>query len=426
MSIEQTVLEIAKRARKASLELANLDAAKKNAALLKIAVNLRQSASLILRENRKDVHEASVAGLSKPMIERLSLDEAKIEKMALGVEEVAALPDYVGEIIESIVRPNGIKIDKVRVPIGVIGIIYESRPNVTVDCAALCLKSGNAAILRGGKECFNTNLVLAALISNALDACGIPESAVQILPTSDRAALTAMLKLDTYINCIIPRGGEGLIRFVAENSTIPVIKHYKGVCNVYIDKFADLKTALNIAVDAKCQRPSVCNAAENLIAHKDAVPVFLKVAEALSARGVEIRATKDVKELLLENGIRALDASPEDFDTEYGDLIIAADIVESLPAAIDFVNAHSSAHSDCIVTQDAQRAEEFLNGVDSATVYWNASTRFTDGFEFGFGAEIGISTDKLHARGPMGLKELNSYKYKIRGEGQTRGKPALL
>jgi len=426
MSIEQTVLEIAKRARKASLELANLDAAKKNAALLKIAVNLRQSASLILRENRKDVHEASVAGLSKPMIERLSLDEAKIEKMALGVEEVAALPDYVGEIIESIVRPNGIKIDKVRVPIGVIGIIYESRPNVTVDCAALCLKSGNAAILRGGKECFNTNLVLAALISNALDACGIPESAVQILPTSDRAALTAMLKLDTYINCIIPRGGEGLIRFVAENSTIPVIKHYKGVCNVYIDKFADLKTALNIAVDAKCQRPSVCNAAENLIAHKDAVPVFLKVAEALSARGVEIRATKDVKELLLENGIRALDASPEDFDTEYGDLIIAADIVESLPAAIDFVNAHSSAHSDCIVTQDAQRAEEFLNGVDSATVYWNASTRFTDGFEFGFGAEIGISTDKLHARGPMGLKELNSYKYKIRGDGQTRGKPALL
>lgn len=418
------VLEIAKRARAAALELSGVSEERKNAALARIAELLEQDAENIIAANSRDLEKAAAAGLSKPMLERLSLDRKKIAGIADGVRQVAALPDPVGEIIETVVRPNGLEIQKVRTPIGVIGIIYESRPNVTVDCAVLCLKSGNAAILRGGSEAFESNAALAAIISRALSDAGINPDCVQIIPTTDRAASGELLKLDKYVNCIIPRGGEGLIRFVVQNSTIPVIKHYKGVCTVYIDKDADAEIARVLAVDSKCQRPSVCNAAENLIVHAAVADKLLPiVAGRLSELGVEIRASDRAAKILDNAGIPHKTATDDDFYTEYIDMIISVDIVDSVEEAAAFINKYGSGHSDLIVTQNQQTAEKFMNLVDSAAVYWNASTRFTDGYEFGLGAEIGISTDKLHARGPMGLKELCSYKYKIRGAGQTRGKP---
>ena len=414
------ILEMAKRARAASLELALCPTAKKNAALLKLAGLIRSRAEEIKAANAKDV-EAARNLISAPMLERLSLNDKKIAAMAEGVEQVASLGDPVGEIIESSVRPNGMRIDKVRVPIGVIGIVYESRPNVTVDCAALCLKSGNASILRGGSECFQTNSALAEIVAESLSSAGINPASSQMMPTTDRSAFGELLKLDEYVQCIIPRGGEKLIRFVVENSSIPVIKHYKGVCTVYADKSADAGMAESLVVNAKCQRPSVCNAAENLIVHRDAAERLLPVlAAALSKRGVEIRASARCAGILKNAGISFLPASEEDFSTEYSDLIISVDIVDSVADAADFINRYGSAHSDLIITSDPNAAEEFLDKTDSSTVYWNASSRFTDGFEFGFGAEIGISTDKLHARGPMGLKELCSYKYKVYGNGQTR------
>ena len=417
---------MAKKARAAALALAVCPTAQKNAALMAVAKNLRAGAQDVLRANKADLEKAAAAGLSKPMLERLALSEAKIDAVAKGVEEVAALPDPVGAVLETSVRPNGLRIDKVSVPIGVIGIIYESRPNVTIDCAALCLKSGNAAILRGGSEAFNTNMALAEILKASMAEAGLDANCAQIIPTSDRAALNELLKMREYVNCIIPRGGERLIRFVVENSTIPVIKHYKGVCTVYIDRDADAKLANILAIDAKCQRPSVCNAAENLVVHSACAGALLpEIAANLAARGVELRASARAKEILSAAGIACVDAAPEDFKTEYVDLIISIDIVDSLGEAIDFINANGSGHSDLIVTQNEAAAAEFQNKVDSATVYWNASTRFTDGFEFGLGAEIGISTDKLHARGPMGLRELCTYKYKIYGTGQTRGKPAF-
>lgn len=419
-----TVLEIAQRARAASLELATVSTERKNAALERLAQLLEQSADEIVAANVRDVEAAAKAGLSKPMLERLSLDPKKIAGIAEGVRQVCKLPDPVGEVIESTTRPNGIEISKVRTPIGVIGIIYESRPNVTIDCAALCLKSGNAPILRGGSEAFGTNMALAKLISRALADTGLNPDCVQIIPTSDRAALGELLKLDKYVHCIIPRGGEGLIRYVVQNSTIPVIKHYKGVCTVFVDESADPETARILTVDAKCQRPSVCNAAENLIVHSAAAERLLPpVAKRLAELGVQLRASERAGAVLEKASIPFVPATEEDFSTEYIDLIISIDLVDSVEAAAEFINKYGSGHSDLIITQSEQNAEKFLNLVDSATVYWNASTRFTDGFEFGLGAEIGISTDKLHARGPMGLRELCSYKYKVRGSGQTRGKP---
>ncbi len=415
------VLEIAQKARDAALKLANEPESKKNASILKLARMLRENSKLILEANEKDLKKAETGGMSKAMLERLALSDKKIEAMARGAEEVAKLPDPVGKVISSNTRPNGLLINKVRTPIGVIGIIYESRPNVTVDCAILCLKSGNAAILRGGSEAFNSNSALAAIISKALEESGMDPHSVQMIPTSDRSALSELLKLDRYIDCIIPRGGEGLIRFTVENSTIPVIKHYKGVCTVYVDKFADAELSEKLTVNAKCQRPSVCNAAENLLVHKDSAESLLpKIAKALADRGVELRASKRAGDILDNASIKFSAASDEDFSTEYTDLIISIDIADSIDSAIDFINKYGSGHSDLIITQDAARAEKFMNGVDSSSVYWNASTRFTDGFEFGLGAEIGISTDKLHARGPMGLEELCSYKYKILGSGQIR------
>lgn len=421
----KSVSEIAADARRAALKLANVPSEKKNAALEILARRLAEGAGAIISANASDLAAAEKSGLSGPMLERLSLDAGRIARMAEGVRQVASLPDPVGEIVETSVRPNGLKIVKARVPIGVIGVIYESRPNVTIDCAALCIKSGNAAILRGGSEAFKTNMELAKIIGESLLEAGLDPNCVQLIPTCERSALGELLKLDRYVDCIIPRGGEGLIRFVVENSSVPVIKHYKGVCTVYLDKSADERLSKILTIDAKCQRPSVCNAAENLIVHSEAAERLLPpVARELAARGVQLRASARAKAVLQKSGIACVDASPEDFKTEYVDLIISIDLVDSVEDAVDFINANGSGHSDLIVAQDARTAEIFQNGVDGATVYWNASTRFTDGFEFGLGAEIGISTDKLHARGPMGLREMCSYKYKIFGDGQTRGAPA--
>ncbi len=420
----KTILEIAQRARAASLQLAAETTARKNAALLRLAELLLENTDSLIASNAKDLEKAKEAGLSKPMLERLAIDKKKIAAMAEGVRQVAELPDPVGETIEAVERPNGLSIQKVRTPIGVIGIIYESRPNVTIDCAALCLKSGNASILRGGSEAFESNMALAKLVSQALEETGLNPDASQIIPTSDRAALGELLKLDNYVHCIIPRGGEGLIRYVVQNSSIPVIKHYKGVCSVYLDEFADAKKALVLTADAKCQRPSVCNAAENLLVHSSRAKELLPlVAGKLSELGVELRADARAKQILQDANIASVDATEDDFSTEYIDLIISIAVVDSVEEAAGFCNKYGSGHSDLIITENSQNAEMFMTLVDSSTVYWNASTRFTDGFEFGLGAEIGISTDKLHARGPMGLRELCTYKYKVRGNGQTRGTP---
>ena len=417
----KTVLEIAQQARKASHKIASYSAEIKNQALQKLADLIEARAEEIKSANAIDVQNAQ-GKLSKPMLERLTLNDKKIASMAEGVRQVAELGDPVGEIIETSTRPNGMRIDKVRVPIGVIGIIYESRPNVTIDCAVLCLKSGNASILRGGSECFETNKVLAGLVSDALAQCGLDADCVQMIPTTDRSAFGELLKLDKYVDCIIPRGGEKLIRFVVENSSIPVIKHYKGVCTVYVDKSADVDVAQKLLVNAKCQRPSVCNAAENLIVHSDVAELMLpKLCSALIENGVEIRASEKAGQVLSRANVAFNPATDEDFSTEYTDLIISVDVVDSVEDAVEFINKNGSGHSDLIITTDNSSAEIFMNGADSSTVYWNVSTRFTDGFEFGFGAEIGISTDKLHARGPMGLKELCSYKYKVYGNGQIRG-----
>ena len=410
------------KARKAALALTAISTDKKNAVLQTLAVLLEGNTELLLAENSRDIAAGEAVGLSQPLLERLKLTPERIVAMAEGARQVADLPDPVGEEIERTIRPNGLDIRKIRVPIGVIGIIYESRPNVTVDCAILCFKSGNSCILRGGKEAFHTNCALASLIQQALRENGVEESSVQFISTRDRQALHALLKCEETVDCIIPRGGEGLIRFVAENSRIPVIKHYKGVCCVYIDREADPDLAESITVNAKVQRPSVCNAAENLFIHQDAAPKLLpRLARALVDRGVELRVDQGTEGILSrEEGIPMVSAREEDFYEEYLDLVLSIKIVSSLEEGIADVNKYGSSHSDAIVTGDKEAAEQFLTCVDSATVYWNASTRFTDGFEFGLGAEIGISTDKIHARGPMGLRELTTYKFLIYGEGQTK------
>ena len=418
--ITELVVDIAKRARIASLELAALPTETKNNFLLDLAEKLVTQTDAILEANAHDLEAAKSLDLSAPMTERLTLTPERIAAMAEGVRQVAALPDPVGIEIERLAPPKGFDLRKIRVPMGVIGIIYESRPNVTVDCAVLCLKSGNASILRGGKEAFHSNMKLAAIVQDALRANGIHSDAVQFIPTTDRAALKVLLKQDDTIHCIIPRGGESLIRFTVENSRIPVIKHYTGVCSIYIDAAADAEMAEEILINSKCQRPSVCNAAENLIVHQDAAAQLPRLAKVLHDRGVELRVDSHAKALLAASGLPLVNASPEDFATEYTDLIIAIAIVPDLKAAIDLINANSSGHTDSIVTADTVAAQNFLTSVDSAAVFHNASTRFSDGFEFGLGAEIGISTDRLHARGPMGLNELCTYKYVLHGTGETR------
>ena len=418
--ITELVVDIAKRARKASLELAALPTETKNKFLLDLAEHLITQTDAILKANALDLEAAKSLDLSAPMTERLTLTPERIAAMAEGVRQVSALPDPVGVEIERLAPPRGFDLRKIRVPMGVIGIIYESRPNVTVDCAVLCLKSGNASILRGGKEAFHSNMKLAAIVQDALRVNGIHPDAVQFIPTTDRAALNILLKQDDTIHCLIPRGGESLIRFTVENSRIPVIKHYTGVCSVYIDASADADMAKDILINSKCQRPSVCNAAENLILHQDAAAQLPRLAKALHDHGVELRVDKHAKALLTGSGLPLVDASTKDFATEYTDLIIAIAIVPDLKTGIDLINANSSGHTDSIVTEDAAAAQIFLTAVDSAAVFHNASTRFSDGFEFGLGAEIGISTDRLHARGPMGLNELCTYKYVLHGTGETR------
>ena len=419
-NLPNIIKSIAQAARKASLELATLSSETKNQFLLELADALEANTENILKANAIDIDNAKSMDLSPPMIERLKFTEERIAQMAAGVRQVANLSDPVGEEIERMNPPRGFDLRKIRVPIGVIGIIYESRPNVTVDCAILCLKSGNASILRGGKEAFSSNTCLIEIIQSCLSKNGINSNAVQLIPTTDRNALNELLKQDQYIHCIIPRGGEGLIRFTVENSRIPVIKHYTGVCSVYIDENHDYDKAEKITLNSKCQRPSVCNAAENLLIHQNALSSLPKLAQALHEQGVELRVDASTKAALTGSGIPMIDATDADFGEEYNDLIISIAVVADMKSAIELINAKGSAHTDTIVTEYAQNAQDFLNGVDSATVLHNASTRFSDGFEFGLGAEIGISTDRLHARGPMGLNELCTYKYIVHGKGEIK------
>lgn len=418
--INQLVVDIAQRARTASLDLATLSTDRKNQFLHELADQLVSQSVAILEANALDLDGAKRINLSGPMTERLTFTSERIHSMAEGVRQVATLPDPVGKEIEQLKPPRGFDLRKIRVPIGVIGIIYESRPNVTIDCAILCLKSGNASILRGGKESYHTNMKLAEIIQSTLRASEINEDAVQVIPTTDRAALNVLLQQDKTVHCIIPRGGESLIRFTVENSRIPVIKHYTGVCSVYIDASADPEMAESVVVNSKTQRPSVCNAAENLLVHQDATKQLPHLAKVLHEKGVELRVDENAKSILTGTGLPLVDASEQDFATEYTDLIISIAIVPDTQAAIDLINSQGSGHTDTIVSDDHNAAHQFLAGVDSASVFHNASTRFSDGFEFGLGAEIGISTDRLHARGPMGLNELCTYKYVIHGQGQIR------
>ena len=418
--ITDLIETIARRARKASHELAALPTATKNAFLHDLAERLVAQTEAILGANARDLAAAEALGVAAPMVERLTFTADRIAKIAEGVRAVADLPDPVGEELERLQPPRGFDLRKIRVPLGVVGIIYESRPNVTVDCAVLCLKSGNASILRGGKEAFHSNMKLAEILRESLGAAGITADAVQVIPTTDRWALNVLLRQDETVRCLIPRGGAGLIRFIAENSRIPVIKHYTGVCSVYVDEAADPDMAEALVVNAKCQRPSVCNAAENLFAHQNAGPLLARLAKALHDNGVELRVDEGARALLSGSGLPLVDATEEDFHTEYNDLTIAIAVVADTAAAIERINTVGSGHSDLIITEDGDAARAFLTGVDSATVCHNASTRFTDGFEFGLGAEIGISTDRLHARGPMGLRELCTYKYVIRGKGEIK------
>jgi glutamate-5-semialdehyde dehydrogenase len=423
MTLKQQMQALATQSRDAARALAKLDTASKNACLEAMAAGIERSAAAIKEANAKDVNAARANGLSSAMVDRLTLTDQRIAEMAKGIREVAALHDPVGTVITEWDRPNGLHLQKVRVPIGVILIIYESRPNVTADAACLCLKAGNAVILRGGSEALHSNLAIAAAMNTAAKAAGLPDNAVIVVPTTDRMAIDELLKLDELINLVIPRGGEGLIRAVVDKSRIPVIKHYKGVCHVYVDADADLKMAEKIVVNAKCQRPGVCNAMETLLVDAKIAGKFLpQIGPVLHGKNVELRGDAKTQELL--TGVLPLSdikaATEEDWYTEYVDLILSVRVVNGVEEAIDHITKYGSAHSDAIVTRDRDTAEKFLREVDSSSVFWNVSTRFADGGQYGFGAEIGISTDKLHARGPMGLDDLTSYKYVVTGDGQVR------
>jgi glutamate-5-semialdehyde dehydrogenase len=427
MSLTEQMSELAKRAKSASRELAKLTTAEKNACLNAMAAALERESNAIKSANALDMETASNMGLSSAMLDRLKLDDKRIASMAKGVGEVAALTDPVGKILDNRTRPNGLKLQKITTPIGVIVIIYESRPNVTADAASLCFKSGNATILRGGKEALNSNQTIGRLMIAAgqQTSSRFPEHAIQVVPTTDREAIKELLSLTQYIDLCMPRGGESLIRAVAECSKVPVIKHYKGVCHVFVDSEADLKMAEEIAMNAKVQRPAVCNAMETLLVDKTIAPQFLPaIAQKLAEKNVELRTDEATQTILKSkfNGqnLKLKSATEQDFFTEYNDYILNVRVIDGLKQAIEHINHYGSAHSDSIVTRNEGHAKQFLSEVDSATVYWNASTRFTDGGEFGMGAEIGISTDKIGARGPMGLDELTSYKWIGFGDGQVR------
>jgi len=415
--MKNKILKILNDAKDASRVVAGVSTENKNKALSQMAKALLKNCRYILLQNAKDVVIAKKKGLSDAMIDRLRLTNKRIKDMAQAIKSVHGLKDPVGEVLRKWKRPNGLLIKKVRVPIGVLGIVYESRPNVTSDCAALCIKSGNACVLRGGSEAINSNLAIHRSITSGIEKFGIPREAIGMINVTDRAAVEAMLHADEYIDLIIPRGGESLIKHVAKNSTVPVVKHYKGVCHLYVDRSADLKKAKEIVLNAKVQRPGVCNAIENLLVHKDVARKFLpEAARALEEADVELRGCEKTRKIL--GGIRA--ATDKDWYEEYLDLTLAIKIVNNVEEAIAFINKYGSRHSDAIVTKNKKAVDKFLNNVDSACVYLNASTRFTDGHQFGMGAEIGISTDKIHARGPMALEELCTYKYIILGSGQIR------
>lgn len=417
MDVKEQVLEIGADALAASRELAKLSTRKKNAILEAMAEELDAQRAFIQEENEKDLAAGKEAGLSSAMLDRLELTDARIDGMIKGLRDVAVLNDPVGDEISTWNRPNGLEIRKIRVPIGVIGIIFESRPNVTCDAAALCFKTSNAVILRGGKEAIHSNLAIAKAMQKGGEPKGMPANAIQLIPTTDREAVKVMCQMTDYLDLIIPRGGEGLIQAVTEMSHVPVIKHYKGVCHTYIDATADLEMAWRIAENAKCQRPGVCNAMETLVVHKDIAEAFLpKMGEIFDACGVEMRGDETVCKHIAS----AKPATKEDWYEEYLEMVLAIRVVDDVDAAVAHINKYGSGHSDAIVTQDEKAERIFLAEVDSSSVYVNASTRFTDGAEFGMGAEIGISTDKLHARGPMGLEELTTYKFVIEGKGQIR------
>jgi len=427
VTLREQMSELARQAKAASRELARLSAPDKSACLLAMAAALEQSGAAIKSANALDMEVGAKLGLSTAMLDRLKLDDKRIAAMAKGVREVAGLPDPVGRILDERVRPNGLKLQKITTPIGVVVIIYESRPNVTADAASLCFKSGNATILRGGKEALNSNQTIARIMieSGRKTLPAFPEFAIQVVPTIDRDAIKELLSLTQYVDVCMPRGGESLIRAVAECSKVPVIKHYKGVCHVYVDADADLSMAEEIAMNAKVQRPAVCNSMETLLLDSTIAKAFLSsMAPRLAQKNVQLRVDEQAETILKNNSPAAKPeirrATDQDFFTEYNDYILNVRVVDGLKQAIDHINHYGSSHSDSIVTRNELRARQFLTDVDSAAVYWNASTRFTDGGEFGMGAEIGISTDKIGARGPMGLEELTSYKWIGFGTGQLR------
>lgn len=410
-------IDIAKKAKEASRILARVPSKPKNQALLSMSEGIVAESGFIAEENRRDVEDAKGKGFSQAFIDRLSLTPSRIKAMAEGLREVAALGDPVGEVVRMWRRPNGLLVGKMRIPLGVIGIIYEARPNVTADASGLCIKAGNSVILRGGSESIRSNMAIGAVLRDALKKNGLPEDAIQVVPVVDRAVVLEMLKLEDYIDLVIPRGGEGLIRFVSENSRVPVLKHYKGVCHIFVDESADDQMAENICINAKVQRPGVCNAMETLLVHEAIAEGFLpKIVKKLEDSGVEIRGCRRTREIVPH----VKEATEDDWYTEYLDLILSVKVVRDLDEAISHIEKYGSMHTEAIITRDYGNAQRFLSGVNSSTVLVNASTRFSDGFELGLGAEIGISTSKLHAFGPMGVEELTTTKFIIYGDGQIR------
>ena len=417
MTVESTIKDMAKAAREAANKLVRVSTDQKNAALLSIAAGLEKEAAFIKGENQKDIAGAEEMGLSSAMLDRLAIKDTTITSMVNGLKDVEGLKDPVATMGPTWVRPNGLQIARMRIPLGVIGIIYESRPNVTVDAAGLCLKAGNAVILRGGSEAFHSNQALAAIIDRALNNAGMPEKSVQVVPVRDREAVLMLLNQEEFMDLIIPRGGEGLIRFVVDNSKIPVLKHYKGVCHVYVDADADLEMAQDISFNSKVQRPGVCNAMETLLVHQSAAEFFLPpMAKRFSGAGVELRGCAATCRILPD----VKKAQESDWSAEYLDLILAVKVVEDMEEAITHMATYSSNHTEAIVTRDYERARRFVREVDSSVVLVNASTRFNDGGQLGLGAEIGISTSKLHAFGPMGVEELTTTKFVVMGDGQIR------
>ena len=417
MSVEHMIEGIAREAAEASRVMRGVGRTQKDAALELMAVKILENQELLIKENRKDLTGAHAAGISGAMIDRLTLNEAVIKSMADGLRDVADLPDPVGQVTGMWKRPNGLQVGRVRIPLGVIGFIYESRPNVTVDAAALCLKSGNVVILKGGSEAIHSNLVLAKILAQSLQKMNLPQKAIQVIPTTDRKAVNILIEQDKYVDIIIPRGGEGLIRFVTDNSKIPVLKHYVGVCHIYVDEFADPKMAEEICFNAKVQRPGVCNAMETMLVHKSIARTFLpSMLERFRNAGVEIRGCSETVQIV--PGIK--EASEEDWPAEFLDLILAVRVVPDMNTALDHIDKFSSNHTEAIITDNYRNAHHFLAMVDSSVVLVNASTRFNDGNQLGLGAEIGINTSKLHAFGPMGLEELTTTKFIVYGNGQIR------